>query len=386
MEKVLFVSYNHCLHNKADSIQNHRLIPALSDYYIVDIIQRKVKGMNEGVWSPNVYILDRFLYKLCPSLISVFSIDRWLWCLFTYIKYRKLLHNYTCVIMVYEPYTTRYLHYMFRHRSNVKILSILYDPYVDNVFFSRTKRGLFFRCNVEKKIVNQSDAVVLNSQILYKIFCDRYKLNKFFYIPFCAEPEEASSQRLQSAGYDKVTILHAGNIHGERHLDTLNEIVTKLKESFKGTLSENLQILLYGDCPDVERDKVLQSGNGDIIGIKEYIGQTELKNIKDKCDALLLINPISIANYSYPSKLCEYFQLNKLIFSIGSYKSAANEDLMEAGCIICDENEIQKMSNALLSLIKNRKTFADRTNKDFYKKFLPQNVANEYHNLIQDLL
>ena len=66
MNNILFVSYNHGNENVADSVQNHRLIPALKKYFDINVIQRKVNKSSVGIWSPNIYIIDRVIYKLFP--------------------------------------------------------------------------------------------------------------------------------------------------------------------------------------------------------------------------------------------------------------------------------------------------------------------------------
>lgn len=79
MDKVLFVSYNHSKLNVADSVQNHRLITALKEYYDIELIKRACSRGNDGIWTPNLYWIDRVLYKIFPFLISIFSIDAYIW-------------------------------------------------------------------------------------------------------------------------------------------------------------------------------------------------------------------------------------------------------------------------------------------------------------------
>ena len=99
-------------------------------------------------------------------------------------------------------------------------------------------------------------------------------------------------------------------------------------------------------------------------------------------DALLLINPIGMSNYSYPSKLCEYFQLNKIILCIGSLDSAANEDLYAAGHFVCDGKNINEFVDKILELLNNKLAVVGCINKNYYKKFLPSEVAKEYLSLL----
>lgn len=385
MDKLLFVSYNHGRTNVADSIQNHRLIPSLSEYYDIDVLQRRVKDGSEGVWSPNIYIIDRLIYKLFPFLISVFSFDKWLWCILAYRRIRRSLPQYKYVAMVYEPYCIRRLQYYIRKNNGNKIVTLLYDPCVDNLFFSQAKIGIWLRKKVERSIINASDAVFVNSIMLLNTIQRRYETDKVHYVPCCAEQTAAKFESGRHKAGDRLTILHAGNIHGERRLDVLNDIVTLLKQRYYGHLQDKLQILMYGNCLEEERLKVLKRGNTDIILFKGFINGTQLNEVKKESDALLLINPVGGVNYSYPSKLCEYFQLNKIIISIGSLESAATDDLLQAGHIVCDGNNIEETVEKLRSLLADISVFDHAIDQTFYKKFLPGTVASEYNKVLESL-
>lgn len=388
MKKLLFVSYNHSDPKVADSVQNHRLIPALSDYYDVDIVQRCIKRNEDGIWSPNLYIIDRIIYKIFPFLISVFSLDRWFWCKIAFRHIKNALSKYSAVIIVYEPYTIRFLHYSLKQTNkNIKLISVLYDPYVDNLFFSQSRPGLRLRGSIEKKIVTTSDLVVVNSKMLLETIQTRYDNCRISYVPFCASPVSYEKDSPKNRFTDgKLHIVHAGNIHGKRHLKELNEIVTLVKSLYKeGNLADILQINMFGFCPEEEVRLIEQSKNDDVVKFNGYVKPNELHTYEVNSDALLLINPTEGDNYSYPSKLCEYFQLNKIILSIGSANSACNNDLQEAGHIVSKGSAFKEITDAILSLISEKEKLDKQIDKYFYKRFLPDHVARNYYNLIDPL-
>lgn len=388
MKKILFVSYNHSDPKVADSVQNHRLIPALSKYYDVDIVQRCKKRNGVGIWSPNLYIIDRIIYKIFPFLISVFSLDRWFWCKIAFRHMKNALSKYGAVIIVYEPYTIRFLHYSLKQtNNNIKLISILYDPYVDNLFFSQSRQGLRLRGSIEKKIVTTSDLVVVNSKMLLETIQTRYDNCRISYVPFCASTlsYEKDCSRNKFAD-DKLHIVHAGNIHGKRHLKELNEIVSQVKALYKGgPLADKLQINMFGFCPEDEKRLIKQCGNNDVVVFNGFVNPNDLYSYEVNSDALLLINPTEGDNYSYPSKLCEYFQLNKIILSIGSANSACNSDLQMAGHIVSKGDDFKEITYAILSMISEKEAIETRIDNCFYVKFLPDNVAQNYFILIESL-
>lgn len=118
----------------------------------------------------------------------------------------------------------------------------------------------------------------------------------------------------------KLTIVHAGSIHGKRSLKELCLAITILKAKYLN-LEDLVEICLYGRCADQEIARVKHSGNEDIILFKGYKSIDEMSEIHDSADALLLIDPVIEGNYCFPSKLCDYAQYNKPIICIANSDS-----------------------------------------------------------------
>lgn len=378
MNKVLFVSYNHGYPNVADSVQNHRLIPALSRYYEIDILQRQVKGANEGVWSPNLYLVDRVLYKLFPFLFSIFSLDRWLWCRMAYNSLKKSLDKYQYIVMVYEPYTTRFLHYsFFKSRNELEIISLLYDPYVDNVFFNKKKLAITLRRKIEKKIIEQSDRIIVYNNKHFRFFKERYPNAKVYNLAFCGL-QSIPSDFFDEHNFSKpLSLIHVGNIYGERKIDYINQVVTILKKSMP-SLSKAFHIVIMGTyC--VGYEKVIDAGNDDvIIHSAPLYGSDLLKSIK-KADGLLLIDPMDVGNTCFPSKLCEYYQYKKPIFGFSAKGTPSYESLKESGHVVCDEKELSVMVKSISSFIDNHNVYCHSFNNSYGDRFYPKLIAVEFY-------
>ena len=371
MKKILFVSYNHAKPNVADSVQNHRLIGALKDYYDIDILQRAQKRGDEGVWSPDLYLIDRIIYKLLPFLISVFSIDTYVWCKIARKTIKKSIGKYLCVIMVYEPYTTRFLQYKLYEKCSLKVLSVLYDPYYDNIFFSGLFVGKKIRAKVEKRIVETSDAVVVNNEN-----------KKIFKADFCGFDESCIPESLHNHQSSLKTIVHCGNVFGERRIDEINEVVSKLKQRIENLLLK-LQILFVGTyC--VNYEKVVGSNNQDVI---KHIGakyEDELSTILSKADGLLLIDPLNDNNCCLPSKLSEYYQYGKPIFAISAKGTPSYESLKESGQMVCDGENLELMVDDLDGFV-NSNDYTVSLDPAIGQKYAPQTIAKEYSRIINSL-
>lgn len=380
MDKLLFVSYNHGHTNVADSIQNHRLIPALSEYYDIDVLQRKVKGGTEGVWSPEIYIIDRVIYKLFPFLLSVICLDKWLWCIFAYFKIRKTLSQYKYVVMVYEPYTTRHLHYMIKRWNRSKVISILYDSYLDNIFMDRTNVGISLRKKIERKIFSLSEKVFVNNEKIFNIFKERYPENSIFIVNLCGE--DHLEVNTTNVFFNKPRILiHGGNIYGKRRIDELNAVVCSLKRK-RPTLSKELQILLYGSyC--INYDKVREDGNDDVIKKMPPKYGDEFKSIMREADGLILIDPMDELNTCFPSKLCEYYQYRKPIWGFAGKGTPSYLSLTNTGNIVGDTSELEKMVNSLELFLDASDNSYLSFDRECGNLFNPKTVSIKYREIIE---
>ena len=368
----------------ADSVQNHRLIPFLSKYYDVHVLQRKQNDENhsESVWSPNLSIIDRLLYKIFPSLFGIFSLDRYVWSKIAYYKIRAKLPEFRYVIMIYEPYTTRSLQFSIRkHFKDIKVTSVLYDPYVDNIFFGKSSIAFKLRKSIENKIVGSSDLVVVNNRVVFSKLKSRYPNVQLCLVPLCGLADNISNQ---SSCSGTITLLHAGNIYGERRLDELNETITILK-NLKRIKSSDLQIVLIGSyC--VGYEKVIESGNDDIIKFQGPMYGDSFTSLMATSNALLLIDPMDANNTCFPSKLCEYYQLSKPIFAFCAKGTPSYISLSESRHVACSSDELMKMVLALGDFIQNPYSYHNTFDLSYAEQFHPSKVAEQFNKALSRLI
>lgn len=379
MKKVLLISINHYNNKVADAVQNIRLFGEIGKSVDVDIVCR-VSNKSHGafeVYSPNLYIVDRIIYKLFPFLISIFCLDRFVWCIATYFRINKIVSKYDAIIFTYEPFTLFLLHILVRAKNVKRIVSIFYDPYVDNIFLSTNKIAVYLRRKIEYLIVNKSSVTVLNNNKTYRRFITRYPSANLELVPLCGLAGKVNSQDNKT---EKRTIIHAGNIYGKRSIDQLNEAVTQAKTMIDD-LHEKLEILLYGTVC-VGYDRVLSMSNNDIIKFCGCLSQDDLREKMKTADALLLIDPLDENNYCFPSKLCEYFQYDKIIIGIAGLNTPSYDALKESGHIVSDSNDISKISDAIVSIANNKKSISSKIDKSYSIRFDIPKVAEAYLRII----
>lgn len=383
MNKILLLSVNHNDLRIADSIQNHRLESALAQFMNVKVLKRtkKSEGNKFNIYSPNIYILDRILYKFFPFLISIWCLDKFLWSIVAFLKIRSSLGDYDIVLITYEPYTTRIFQRLVRLYSKCKIGLIIYDPYVDNIFLSQSKMGIWLRKKIEKRIVKSADFVVVNNDRTLSVFKQRYPKSFIDLIPLCGI--EHQIQINEEKRNLKKILVHAGNIYGKRRIDDLNNVITFLKNK-DANISNKIEIRLYGNVC-VGMNKVKISGNDDVIRYYGCLGQEQLKHVINQSDALLLIDPMDKNNFCFPSKLCEYFQYRKPIFGFAGKETPSYMALLESGNCVVDENNTEEMANYLLKWVEDDSEITNRINFCYCDKFMPENIANLYQTIFSKL-
>ena len=369
-QRLLFVSYGHEILNLASTIQNHRLIEALNKKYDLTILARTHSREIQPfrVRTPDLSFIDRLIIKLVPSLLSVFSVDRLVWARKCFSVIKQSLSDFDVVIIPYEPYTVRSLQMRIKKTCNVKIVTVLYDPYFDNIFFPQTRLGKFLRAKIEKSIVEMSDCVIVNSPRMYNTFLNRYKNAYVEWQPFCGK--DSVSDTL-SVNNEKFTIVHAGNIGMKRNLDNLNNTITILKQRLPN-LAGKLNVLLYGTyCEGY--DKIIKDNNNDVVIFKGRVSSNEIDKILSQADALLLIDPMDENNYSYPSKLCEYFQYRKLIIGFAGKGTPSYIALKETNNIVHSYGEDSLMAEDIIKIIENDANAT--TPIEYCEQFIPDNVV-----------
>lgn len=378
--KALFVSYGHENLKVASSVQSHRLTSALRRFYDIDILYRSSSKNDNGVKvaSPDLFLIDRILLKIFPFLGSVFSVDRMIWSLKAFMAVKKDLKKYSFIIIPYEPYTTRLFQMLCRKNCDTKIVTVLYDPYYDNIFFSQSKIGKKLRKGIENKIVSNSDCVVVNNNRMYETFCKRYIGKSIYMIPLCGKEDITLTANSTN---DKLNIVFAGNIFGERKIDSLNYTISLLKKQIEN-LSQKMEISIYGNV-FVGFDKIKEDGNDDVIIYRGFIPASEVDFVLSRADALLLLDPLNKDNYSYPSKLCEYFQYKKVIIAFSGEGTPSFCALKETNNIVHKEGEEQKMADEIRQLIISG--CHNRTPDNYLLQFYPDNIAKRYKEIIDGI-
>ena len=385
---VLFLSYNHGNNRLADSIQNTRLIYELSKGVNVDIVYRsrhKKRRIDNyiPVSSLDLSFIDRIIYKIFPFLKTIISLDVLLWSICACYSIKKGRKHYDVCMATYEPYSTRFLPLFLRRiKQNDRIISIFYDPCTENLFFNNSNVAVFLRRKMERDLIVNSDYVVVNNNRLFEKLKQRNgDKNNIVKIPLCSSSLFNKSDNCGNTSVKRIIITHAGNIHGNRSLLEINKVISDLKQKV-ANLSDKLRIDFYGDCPENKKKVVVESGNEDVLCFYGTISQAEINMKLEKSNILLLLDPMEGNNFSFPSKLCEYFNMKKPIIGLTSQNSVSYD-------LLCDSKHLVYNSLNYMDLSKDLKLIIDGFffydyNREYYRSFEPSIVSQMYIKLIMN--
>lgn len=356
MKSILLVSYNHQNIKLADAVQNSRLVDLLSSDHRVTVVTRgaTVNDIDDivSIKSPNLKFVDRIIYKVFPFLFPVFSLDKLIWSIVATIKINRFSREYDNLVLTYEPYAVFILQKFIRSKFK-NCISVLYDPLSVNIYFPSTKIARLLQSNLESKIINNSDKIILNNTLTYKYYTSKYLSvsGKFKCISMCS-PIMSKNVNWGQNLTQRRKMVFAGNMHGLRNLESLNNVLTSIKQKYPH-LQEHLSIEFYGTYRDA--DIFISKPNLDIISFKGFCNQEELFKILNTADAFLMIEAMEGCNYSLPSKVLDYLTYNKPIFAFTSKESALSELIQPLGHIVCDNKSLDAMVNSFCDYFINSK-------------------------------
>ncbi|MDE1463956.1 glycosyltransferase family 4 protein [Spartinivicinus poritis] len=156
--------------------------------------------------------------------------------------------------------------------------------------------------------------------------------------------DEKSDEHENLVEEEKITILYAGHLYGQkRDPSLLFEAIGRLEERAK-----NFKIIFYTenglDDFNADQKKLVEKYQlEDVIAFNTYIPQKELHKVQQQVDILLLLRWNDPREDSViAGKLFEYIGANKPILSVGSITGEAADIIRDNdfGCVSCDPDEI----------------------------------------------
>jgi len=261
----------------------------------------------------------------------------------------KIIEKYNmCYISTSTPPSGLIIGYMIkkRIRDKIKWIADFADPWTLNHFyFAPTPLHRRFDENLERKVVENADALTFASEFQMKNYVEKYPFikNKVYWRPNGYDEEDFEG--IEPFKFDKFTFLHMGSIYREFDLSFL-KIFKKLEEKY------NFQLLFVGNIAPKKLEEI-KSKKMKSVKILGRLTHKETIRYLLSADALIFN-----MKYDYtdvlPSRLPEYLRAKKPILAFTSHNSFVSHIISKCNSgFIIEKSEFDKGYKIVETLIKH---------------------------------
>ncbi|NOZ65294.1 MAG: glycosyltransferase family 4 protein [Alphaproteobacteria bacterium] len=254
------------------------------------------------------------------------------------------------------PFTTMMVANRLGRMIDVPVIYDYRDLWTDHPYYDTT--GL--RRTIDLFLENRALKSCAGLVTVTKTWADHLKSARNVPVEFVMngfDPADFNLKDQSSYDKDKITLLYAGYLYGEKRdpsvvFEALGKMGSKAAQEFT--------VLLYtpeggADLNDRQNDLIKQHGLEDVVVCNRYIPQKELLTLQQQVDVLMLLR------WDHPSengviagKLFEYIGANKPILSLGSTTGEA-ADIIRDNDFGLVSNDVDEVAAYLSGLLKTKK-------------------------------
>jgi len=397
--KPLFISSFFSFDKNPNGIQSRKFVNALlkegiepeifcvkNRNQIQKLSQKEIK-LHYVSEIPHKYF-SAIMRRLFPDIIYLPDIER-----FTFLPLLKKklnsfpLNKYDWLHTISFPCSSHLAGLYLKSKTNLPWVAQFYDPWVGNCY--RKYKTKFFRKldeKIEYQVAMNADIIIHTNEIIKKDWERRYgkKVSeKIFVLPFSYDENSPVMDHAKPINRKKKRILYAGNLYLDRNLEDIIKALKIMRKKIPD-LEEKIEFVFIGNVPN--RDKINISANN-LNNLFVFLGQkpyNELSTFYNEADLLLVIDAPAEENLFFPSKLIEYFLYQKPILSISPKISVTHDLLSESGHKWIENGDINQMVEYFINLLNDYDALL-KFDHDYYQRFSPQNLSNEYLKLVKKL-
>jgi len=406
-KRILFIAPSSYPIFGAEANVNAKVIKVLSDAgYMVDVISRIQKGMEKayplskddfffGKSSINLIPLNtgKNLKTILNHLISFLKfgyiykgID---WAYFAAIRCEELIkqHHYDYILTKNEPSEVVGLY--LSKKYNIKWIPTWNDPYIWNKYPKPYGRGWnagisFFRKRLINNICKQASSHIFPSEQL-KQYMLRYmtgmKEETCVVIPHLLLQNTHKFQPKEKA--DVLKIIHAGELGKERNPETFLQGMEYFIRQMPGAKIEVIFLGTYvRQRIDYFHQLIEEKNLSPYIKVLNPVSYTESLDVVCQHDVCLIIEASCEEGVFLPSKVVDYLQCERKIFSVSPSKGVL-KDLYTKGLIdyFADVNNPEEIANAFLFMYNDFVNNTALKEKDI-SFFTEECVLKSYEELL----
>jgi hypothetical protein len=203
---------------------------------------------------------------------------------------------------------------------------------------------------------------------------------------FSGTPDAAAAESAPARAKERRTVLaHLGHLNSQRSAAGLIRAAALLLQE-EPALASRLLIRLVGNLPADQKELIADLGVGGIIRAEEPVDYAASLAIMRGADMLLLIDAkfsFLSGNIFFPSKLADYMGADKSILGLTSQSGPSGSILREAGCPVCDPEDVQAIRRALGTILREG---VPPHRRDVYRRFASRGVAERFDAAVTERL
>lgn len=238
---------------------------------------------------------------------------------------------------------------------------------------------------LEKKVVTNSDKVIVVGQTMANEFKQKYAVNSHIIHNGYNDFKPTNENQILDS---KFSIVHIGSFLVNRNCDDLWEVLSELALKNK-TFKDDLKIKLIGNiAPNVLSSIEKFNLNGFLEKIDYIKYEKTIEHLNSAQVLLLPIDRISNAEFVITGKIFEYLKANRPILLIGPPNGDAANILnnCEAGycCDFDNKEDIKKSILEIYTRYKEGKNYINSKNVESYSGYeLSKKLSNCLDQLVQ---
>lgn len=289
------------------------------------------------------------------------------------------------ILTINNPVSSHLLGLRLKRQFNLPWVAYLFDPWHNNPFRKYQFEFLNRRDEMrERDVAENADMLLFPNNELMESWIEIYGnivKEKSFVLPFATRIPEITDINLR----DKRTVIsHIGNLSDTRRAKTFLDALRLLRKN-DPTLLNKILFNVVGYMSVLDKDIIIRENLNDIVNIVGHVSEEECIKYYESSDLFLIVDIDCTPNLFYPSKLLKYFCYKKPIIGITTENSVVANELMRTGNHVFKYHDSNSICDFLQQVIIDP-SFAKTNDTNYYKKFLAENVAEKYLDLLNKIL
>lgn len=296
-------------------------------------------------------------------------------------------HNFDYIHSISIPCSSHLIGAYAKKKFNIPWIASFFDPWYENPYrtihynWAKERDRKF-----EEYVANNADIIVHTNHVICEEWIARYGdhvKDKMIVLPLVFN-ETTIEKRTITKTNDKFVISHIGSLYDGRNASDFIKSVNLLIEKHP-ELAPKIEINFVGTVPSSDKLLVEKYGLSDIFKFRGFLSENACLEYFWESDLFIAIDGKDARDIFFPSKIMKYFYYGKPIVGLSPNNSVLHKELSKSSNYCFLNDDLDGISNFLYKSITSYNSVC-KNNKDYWKKFSIEEVANQYKLIVNKLL